>query len=271
MPTCRCFFWFLFSGVFLNSQVVWSTPLMAQAPKFDANPLLKKVVQIAEEKDVSSALALLESKADALEIAQNYSLLVKHLYMPGKDVPKMILFGRAGMDFAVREAKVSQAAGDAKTAESLMGLAKTMAYNIGSNTWPGWRDDGVVITATDIAIGLDAAKTNLRLGIELKRDDEILGNAHWLVGAQQLASGHNEAATASFQKSVAKFRSAKKTDYELMASVYVALAQLANSPADENNRKAFEDGITRLNERGNEDAKFFASQLKTAKSLFVKR
>ncbi len=244
---------------------------MAQAPKLAANPLLKKVVRLADKEDVVSAVVLLDSQGSPTEIAENYSLLVKHLYLPGKNVPQMILFARSGISFALREAKTCKTAGDAKTAAGLQGLAKTMAYNLGANTWPGWKDDGIKITATDIAIGLDAAKTNLRLGIELKRNDFILGNAYWLVGAQSLAAGDHKHAVAAFKKSATKFRAAKKNEFQLMATGYVALTRLVISPGDETAGMSFLTAVSKLQELDSDDAKFFASQLRTAKTVFVKR
>lgn len=244
-----------------------SNLLMAAPPKVAASDVLKKSIAIAEKEDVSAATAYLESQGAPLQVAENYSTLVKHLYMPGKDVPRMLLFGRAGIQFALTRAAKSKGA----TAEKLKGVAKTIAYNIGSNTWPGWKDEGIKITATDLTVGLDAARLNLRLGIELKRDDFILGNAHWLLGAQLLAAGKHKQALASFRKSTTKFRAAKKTDFTLMAKGYEALTLLAAEPAEKSRIEAVEASLAKLKQAGTDDAKFFAQQIRTAKAVFVKR
>ena len=238
---------------------------MAQKPTKD-EAIVKKVIQLAQREDASTAFAHLESHGTPTQVAGLYSTLVKRLYS-NKDVPRMILFARAGIHYALAQSAKAKA----KPAGELKGLAKTMAYNLGSNTWPGWKDPGIAITATDLSIGLDAAKTNLRLGIELKRDDFILGNAHWLVGAQQLANGEQKQAVASFKKAASKFRVAKKTDFALMSNGYVALANLASAPSASKHADALKAALDKLKQAGSEDAKFFAKQIRTAKSMFVKR
>ena len=42
-----------------------------------------------------------------------------------------------------------------------------MAYNVAANCWPGWGDEGVVIEAAHIDVGLELAMLSLRLVEEL--------------------------------------------------------------------------------------------------------
>ena len=67
-------------------------------------------------------------------------------------------------------------------------LEKTYSLMLSGDSWPGGKDEGIEITASDLVAGIALARQNLRLAKELKRDDEVFANAHWLLGAHQLAA-----------------------------------------------------------------------------------
>lgn len=231
--------------------------------------VMAQALKIAQTSDVAAACDFLEQQGTPHQVAANYSQIVRNLYFQKKDVPRMVLFARAGLRFCLHRARVLQST-DPKSARIFKGTAKTIAYNLAANTWPGWRDKGIKINPTDLAIGIDAAKTNLRLGRQLKRDDAVLGNAHWLVGAHELAAGSHAASRRSFTSAVERFRRAKKPAFVTMAQGYLALSDLAAKPNDTAAGERFDGAVAELNKLKSKDAGAFAAQLKSVRSLFVK-
>ena len=55
-------------------------------------------------------------------------------------------------------------------------LEKTYSLMLSGDSWPGGKDEGIEITASDLAAGIALARQNLRLAKELKRDDEVFAN-----------------------------------------------------------------------------------------------
>ena len=241
----------------------------APGEESDRKPMseLDRIYRILNEGDSFQVIAEIEQQP-AKEAASTYHTLLKQIYSQKRDVARMGLIGRAGIHFCLSEAKKQKDA-DPKLADELKGLAKSMAYDLAANAWPGWQDEGVVITDTDLAHGLDAARLNLRLARELGRNADILGNAHWLLGAQLLAGGKRPEARAAFQTAAGEFQKAEKTDYEAMARGYALIAQLKNDPADEMARRELANRVQTLRTLGTPDAKFFADQLEKVSAYFL--
>ena len=175
----------------------------------------------------------------------------------------MVLAARAGIQFCLdRAAQLDQ--GDEPAAAQLRGQAKAIAYNLGANCWPGWLDAGILITATERAIGLDAARLNLRLALELKRAAEPLGHAHWLLGAQLLAAGKHDQAAAEFLAAAQQFGQAGKPTEQQMARAYEALTRWLQHASDSSRREALDKILADLQALATDDARFFAGQVRTA-------
>jgi hypothetical protein len=222
-----------------------------------------------DEKDSQAAFAQLEAGDLAETVAQRYAALVQHLYNDRKDLPRMIVAARAGIQFALLRAQERNST-DAKNAAQLRGQAKAMAYNLAANCWPGWMEPGITIGATERAIGLDAARINLRLGLELQRPAEPLGHAHWLLGAQLLAADQFEASAAQFAKSAQQFAAAKKPTEEKMALAYKTLAHRVEHAGDAKRQEELKQSLAALESLANDDARFFAEQIRTAEKVFAK-
>ena len=143
--------------------------------------------------------------------------------------------------------------------------------------WPGWNDEGIVLGATDLGIGLDAALLNLRLAQELSRGPEVMGNAHWLIGAHHLAANRAAQALKTFVQAEQAFQQAGKPDFALMAAGYAALAskctaaaQGAPTSAREIADRQLQAVLQKLEKSDDEDAKFFAEQIRTAEKVLLK-
>ena len=227
---------------------------------------LEETLKLWAEKDAAAAFAHLEEGTPE-QIGERYSELANDCYNERKDVAAMILASRAGIDFCLRRAR-ELATTDEPTATKLRGRAKMISYNLGANLWPGWKDP-VVLSVTDRAIGLDAARLNLRLGQELDRPAEPLGHAHWLLGAQLLAANKHTDAAKEFATSAAKFKEAKKPTEEQMGVAYEKLAQRLGDPKNADHQTALQAALKTLTELNNDDAKFFAEQIRTAEEAFL--
>lgn len=191
--------------------------------------------RLATEQDSFAAISWLAAQPDPAAVAKTFSQLMLDCYWQEKNLPLALAFGRAGAQYASVAATASESSNPAFAAE-LRGSAKAMTYNLASFTWPGWNEPGIVTTASDVALGLDAAKTNLRLAIELQKGDLPLSRAHWMLGAQQLASGAHDAAIESFH-TAARFATAASTPAEAeLGAGFAAIVKIvaaANNPAQQ--------------------------------------
>lgn len=244
--------------------------LSGQVPKVKEQPAwLEATLKTWAEQDASAAFAQLEGNSPPDDVAVRYAALAQYLYNDRKDLAGMILAARAGIQFNLNRANALDAT-DKKAAAQHRGHAKAIAYNLGANCWPGWMDQGISITATERAIGLDAARLNLRLAVELNRPAEARGHAHWLLGAQLLAAGEFDAAGAQFTDSARHFAEAEKPTEEQMAVVYERLTRRVQQPGDAARRKALMQSLAALEALNSDDARFFAEQIRTAEKVFAK-
>jgi hypothetical protein len=106
-----------------------------------------------ESGDLAGARHCLELESDREKVSGYYADLTKTLYAKNKDVLSMLALGRLGIDYQLRQAE-RVAEDDAALALRLRTAAKTLAFNVAANCWPGWGDDGVVIEAAHIEEGL---------------------------------------------------------------------------------------------------------------------
>ena len=130
--------------------------------------LLQDLIARVGNEDSYAAVELLCREGDGLGAAKTFSEAANHFYWKEKDLVSSVAMGRAGVQHALSAAACCDP-GDLPLAFELRGQAKAMAYNIASFTWSGWDEPGIVIGPSDLATGLDAARTNLRLGTELKK------------------------------------------------------------------------------------------------------
>jgi hypothetical protein len=212
--------------------------------------------------DFEGAQRCLEADADSEKVSGYYADLTRDLYAKNKNLAAMLALGRAGIDYQLREAR-RIAADNAERAVELRTAAKTLAFNVAANCWPGWGDDGIVIEAGHIEQGLELAKLALREVQELGLGPRALGNAYWLVGALDLAAHRAEAAMASFDLSRASSLSADAPLDVLLVDGYRAIAQSLTTRG-ENADVEFAKVIDQLKAEGSKKAQFYSKQLQTA-------
>jgi hypothetical protein len=228
------------------------------------DPAVEEVQRLLRTRDSFAAAEYLEAEGDPKTVGQRYYRVLSALYWKKRDLPAVVLVARAGIHYCLRRAP---GAPEAEAAE-LRGLGKALAYDLASFTWPGWDEAGVQPTPADEATGLDAARVNLRLAVELKRGAAPLMNAHWMLGAHQLGAGQFAEAARSFEHAADFARQGQNRGGELMAQGYGILTRLleGQDPAAEAELRANAEALPQ-----EEDGAFFRDQIAAARKVFAVR
>ncbi len=206
----------------------------------------------------------LEEKSETK--AQFFNEMLKKFYWIEKSSHSLVKIGRMGIYFCMSQAS-QYSRTDADRAKSMKSHAKTIAYNLAANSWPGWRDEGVLISQADRAEGLEAARFNLRLAQELEKPRDKLAMAYWLLGAQELANGEKKSALESFEKSANIYADLAK-NYE--ANLSLGFFHVTNlSMGDKNSAGLIEAICGELKKAEGEIGSFYAKQIEDAQFLFV--
>lgn len=228
--------------------------------------VLDRIVEVVRTGDSYAVGQYVQSQGNPQQVANLYDRLVMALYLKKKDLRAVTVTAQAGIHYCLTQS-AEAAAGDPRAADTFKGIAKTIAYNLASRTWSGWDEPGIRITAADLAVGLDAARLNLRLGQELRRGATPMGAAHWMLGAHLLAVGEYAAAVREFNASAGRAREAKDTGSDLLAQGFAGLAKLLGKLGD-TGEKEFTTARNELASGRVKDGKFFADQLDTARKVF---
>ncbi len=215
----------------------------------------------AEVEDLISEVKSLELKCSI------YSTILKEVYWLDRSATRVVHFGARGIQLALEEAK-NLSSKDPDLALSLKGWAKVMAYDVGANTWPGWGDQEVRISEDEMKFGLEMAKLNLGLTTELKRSNDRLSLAHWLLGAHLLAQSKNELACGAFEVAKEISLSTGEKIYVLLYDGYIALTDLLEGKPSALTR--FQRCLRALEDLKSSEASSYISQLQTALSAFAK-
>jgi len=224
-------------------------------------------LRIAREQDTLAAVVYLAQQTDVVAAAKTFNEAMLHLYWQEKNLTLALAFGRAGAQFALTAAETNP-----QLANDLRSSAKAMTYNLASFTWPGWDEPGIEISPSDVQVGLDAVKTNLRLVSELQKGDLPLSRAHWMLGAQQLAVRAFFDAAASFAEAEVFATAANAPAEALLARGFISVVKIVAAAAASHERAA---ATAELDEHKNQlrqlpDGEAFCSQLDSAIKVFAK-
>lgn len=228
---------------------------------------METALRLRREQDSFAAIAHL-SQGDALAAATAFSELLSHLYWEKKDLDCAVAIGRAAVQFALSAAQ-EVAALDPQRAMELRSKGKAMCYNVASFTWPGWNEAGIAPTASDVRVGIDAAKANLRLARELDKGELALARGHWMLGAQQLANGDRDEASWGFAASAQHAKAAGAESERLLAQGFCHLVELLDAPNSPDAREKLEAVKRALGPL--EHGADFVGQLETAWGVFSRR
>jgi hypothetical protein len=224
--------------------------------------MIDDVLQRYHDHDSFAAIEFLNRQDDPLAVLETYHDLVLHVYNELKNVPLMVVLACAGMAYGLLRAA---AATDSAVAAEIRGRVKGIAYNLAANTWPGWDDPGIVITRSDCAIGLDAARANLRLGHELERGDLPMSRAYWMLGAQLIAAQRYRDAQNAFADAARLATSAGEPAEAVLAIGFAALVDVLQG-GDDTPLNALKAQLAAF-----EHGAMFAGQIDAARRVFSRR
>ena len=208
--------------------------------------------------DVLAQLATLGATTDA-EAMDAYRAAMRVAYWDDKDVPSTLAIADAG----VSRFRDAAGDGDESFALELRSAAKGLLYDVASFTWVGWDEPDVVITSAEAAVGLDAARSNLAMAIDLDKGDLPLARAHWMLGAHLLTSGGHVEAGRAFEASRA---SAVAAGADVEAELAVAFGALNGVAAgNSGGEAALAASLERLGAMDNGEA--FVAQATTARAV----
>jgi len=246
---------------------VLTIPLALAAPsQAETDELAAAVREALQQGDSGLAAARITDGREPREAAGLFIDLAGQVFQQDKDLTGSALLSLAGIHYCLSRADGLEET-DAELTRLLRRTAMAIAYNLAANAWPGWAEEGIAIDATARAIGLDAARLNLRLARELEMGLEAEANGLWIVGAQLMASDRLEDAARAFQAAEALYAEAKAEEYRLMAHGYDALTALLSGV--EGGEASFEATLSDLRRLDTEDSRFFADQLAVAREVFL--
>jgi hypothetical protein len=224
--------------------------------------LFTPALQRLRDADPFAAMEFLHRAEDPIAVMKAYRDLVNHLYWKEKNLSAVISLALGGIHYGLTRGADQ---GSAELVYDLKSLAKTLAYNLASFTWPGWDEPGILIGATAVAVGLDAAKLNLRLAEALNKGDIPLSRGHWMLGAQYLAANDGEKARRHFDEG-ARFAEAAGSTAEIwLCFGFTALTRVVAAPEDAAARADLDHIKSRLAEM--EGGKDFLKQIETAERV----
>lgn len=230
----------------------------------DEMQYVEELFILAREVDSFAAFEKLVADPDPERAALLFGKLSRCFYAQSKDVPRALAVARAGIAFCLGYT------GDPEARVRLRQRAKALAYNSGANTWPGWGDEGIRITLSELELGLESARLSLRLTRELSAGPFAESKSHWLIGALLVAMGELEDAATEFERGRDTARLAEQPDFENMNAGYLALiGVLRKQPGASAEFERIVAGLARP--EASEDSRFFAQQLKTALTIFEAR
>ena len=222
--------------------------------------LVDELLVLTAANDSFVVVEKLYSEPEPQRAASAFAELARRLYLQRR-LAQSVAIRRAGIQYCL-----CHPGGDAIQRRSLWQLAKAQAYNLAADTWPGWGEEGIVCTASDLDAGLDAARLNLRLARELELGPMQHSNAYWLLGAHWLARGEYNTAHTEFLRATEQARAAQNADAAQMNAGYTALVGvLRGDPGAEGEFARIVEALANVVD--SEDAPLFAEQLLKARAV----
>ncbi len=228
---------------------------------------LAKVHQMLDAGDSFAVAEYLQWSGTPLVVAGRYGDACGDLYWKAKDIRGALTVGRSAIQYCLTKSREVENEGQAKR---LRVIAQELSFDMASFSWPGWEEQGITIEAADLADGLDFARLDLRLVQEMKYPPTKHANAHWIVGAQLLAAGRHSEARTAFDASHANAKKAENATKEWMAAGYSALAEHLADREHSGAQERFNQALKQLESLGNDDATFYAGQLRSVLKLLTK-
>jgi hypothetical protein len=228
---------------------------------------LNDILSLCATRDWVAGIEHIARQPASVNPAKIFLEVMRHYYWKLKDLPAAIAFGQAGAHFALFSAIRSEAT-DAALSHQLRSTAKGLYYDLASFTWPGWDEPGIKISAGDLAVGLDAARTNLRLSHELNKGDLALSRAFWMLAGHEMCTGDFDAARQSYHNAARHAHAAGSKPEQFLAEGFVRLTELldAKTTGADPELDSILDRLKSL-----ENGPDFVQQILTARAVFNRR
>jgi hypothetical protein len=123
---------------------------------------LERAKEFVQRGELNEALKTLASGADRLAIISAHGELANWLYNSRKDPGAMLTCGKAGVRLGFAATDTQHGVDNSRNREIKMAV-QILANNIAANCWPGWGDDGIVLTSDHVKEGLALAETSLAI------------------------------------------------------------------------------------------------------------
>jgi hypothetical protein len=234
--------------------------------KLAGSQMVEQALHCLDEADTFAAIEFLNQQPKPLAVAAAYNDLVKELYWRRKNVASVVAISRAGIQYCSDQAEMA-AASDMEKSYTLRSAAKQLAFNLASYTWPGWNEPDIKLQPLQVETGLDAARQNLRLALELDKGDLPLSRAYWMLGGHLLAARALADAEANFRWAAMYAVRADAPADEMLAHAFASLAYWMLKPQSAGHRLTYEKAWERLAVL--EDGEALQLQLDNARSVFM--
>ena len=238
-------------------------------PRAERAALVAEISELLAEGDSFVAIERIESGDDAKAVARRYFYLVVDLYSERK-VAEMIGVGRIGIHYLLNQSR-AHAGKDEKAAAWFKNLAQMTSFNLASNLWPGWGDEGITITKEQQAFGFDMARLDLRLVEEMNLPKDKLSTATWVVGIHHLAAARYAEGKTTLVKAREHAEASGSEETRLMVEGYIAIAEILEGKDPDAGREHFAATRQALQKLGTEDAKFYAQQHQDVLEVLLER
>ena len=228
----------------------------------------QSVQALIEGKDLFAASAFVLGLGDTQTVAAAFGDLILNCYHRAKSIEQVLHFGSAGIHYCLAAAHAHDGK-DETAAKKLRFVAKRIATNVASFTWPGWNEPGISISDEQMGQGLIFARYSVRQLHELDPTAAQLAFTHWFLGAQLIAHKQYAEALQVLKAAHAyNLEQGENPEGRLMLEGYIGLAALLEG-REESGEAEFSAAVASLQARGSTDAQFYAEQLLTARTVFL--
>jgi hypothetical protein len=207
------------------------------------------------ENESSFSLPLELAGKEPNEALQMFNQLINNAYQKDKNPSMMNMIGTQEINFLLE--LLGNAEKEKKT--KILTYARAETFNLAVNNWPGWGDEGINLTLSDVKSGLNFAKFNHKLTLILNEPADKQATALWAIGTLNIALKEWAEAEQNLGKSIEFYKQAKNEESVLMAEGYLACIKKLKDNDDTERMKKIEQ----LKELGTDDSNFYASQLET--------
>lgn len=226
-------------------------PLLAEGKNMKTYEELEKKLSI----EGTFSLPIELSGKDQNQVLNVFNQMINNAYQNQKDPALMNMVGTQEVNYLLDLLGNS----DVDKKKKILTLLRAETFNLAANNWPGWGDEGITLTNSDVKNGLNFAKFNHKLTILLNEPADKQATALWIIGTLHIALKDWDQAELKLNESVKLYKQAKLEESVLMAEGYLACINKLKNNDDTDRMKKIEQ----LKKIGTDDANFYASQLET--------